>query len=72
MQSDYYKTCPALDRCNELIEKYWESGQPGTVTGMRSTICRAFMRRALVLRLTRRRQRTGAGRRWRRTSVRPY
>lgn len=27
MQSDYYKPCPALDRCNELIEKYWESGR---------------------------------------------
>lgn len=21
----YYKPCPELDRCNELIDKYWES-----------------------------------------------
>jgi len=25
MASSYYKPCPELDRCNELIDKYWES-----------------------------------------------
>ena len=27
MASDYYKPCPELDRCNELIEKYWNTQQ---------------------------------------------
>lgn len=26
MASDYYKPCAELTRCNELIEKYWKSG----------------------------------------------
>ena len=25
MASSYYKPCAELDRCNELIEKYWET-----------------------------------------------
>ena len=29
MASNYYTPCPELDRCDELIEKYWESGQYG-------------------------------------------
>ena len=24
---NYYKPCPEFDRCNELIERYWESKQ---------------------------------------------
>ena len=27
MASAYYKPCPELDRCNELIEKYWKTQQ---------------------------------------------
>ena len=27
MASEYYKACPGLDRCNELIDRYWYSGQ---------------------------------------------
>ena len=27
MASEYYKACPELDRCNELIDRYWYSGQ---------------------------------------------
>ena len=27
MASAYYRPCPELDRCNELIEKYWKAGQ---------------------------------------------
>ena len=27
MASAYYKPCPELDRCNELIEKYWKTEQ---------------------------------------------
>ncbi|MDE5696721.1 MAG: sel1 repeat family protein [Lachnospiraceae bacterium] len=27
MQSGYYERCPELDRCNALIEKYWNNGQ---------------------------------------------
>ncbi|MCX4306226.1 MAG: tetratricopeptide repeat protein [Acetatifactor sp.] len=27
MTESYYKPCPEFDRCNELIEKYWESKQ---------------------------------------------
>lgn len=27
MASAYYKPGPELDRCNELIEKYWKTGQ---------------------------------------------
>lgn len=27
MRDDYYKPCPELDRCNELIEQYWNSRQ---------------------------------------------
>lgn len=27
MASKYYKPCKELDRCNELIEKYWSAGQ---------------------------------------------
>lgn len=27
MASSYYKPCPELDRCDELIEKYWETEQ---------------------------------------------
>lgn len=27
MASAYYKPCPEFDRCNALIEKYWESKQ---------------------------------------------
>ena len=27
MASAYYKPCPELDRCSELIEKYWKSRQ---------------------------------------------
>ena len=27
MASGYYKPCPELDRCDELIEKYWETEQ---------------------------------------------
>ena len=25
MTSSYYKPCPELDRCDELIEKYWDT-----------------------------------------------
>ena len=25
MASSYYKPCPELDRCDELIEKYWDT-----------------------------------------------
>ena len=27
MASSYYKPCPELDRCDELIEKYWDTEQ---------------------------------------------
>ena len=27
MAESYYKPCAEFDRCNELIEKYWESKQ---------------------------------------------
>lgn len=27
MEESYYKPCPEFDKCNELIEKYWESKQ---------------------------------------------
>lgn len=27
MASQYYKACPELDRCNQLIDQYWYSGQ---------------------------------------------
>ena len=27
MANGYYKPCRELDRCNELIDKYWASGQ---------------------------------------------
>lgn len=27
MASSYYSPCPELDRCDELIETFWESGQ---------------------------------------------
>lgn len=27
MASDYYKPCAELDRCNELIEKYYKTKQ---------------------------------------------
>ena len=27
MASTYYKPCPELDRCNELIERYWKTEQ---------------------------------------------
>ena len=27
MASAYYKPCPELDRCNELIERYWKTEQ---------------------------------------------
>lgn len=27
MANGYYKPCRELDRCNELIDKYWTSGQ---------------------------------------------
>ena len=27
MASAYYQPCPELDRCNELIEKYWKTQQ---------------------------------------------
>ena len=26
MEDKYYKSCPEFDRCNELMEKYWEKG----------------------------------------------
>lgn len=29
MTSSYYKPCRELDRCNELIEKYWETKEYG-------------------------------------------
>ena len=27
MSNAYYKACPEFDRCNELIEKYWNTKQ---------------------------------------------
>ena len=42
MASNYYTPCPELDRCDELIEKYWESGHYYRGLGAEKDLSQAF------------------------------